>query len=55
MRKLYAVAVSMLLLAGTPLGQQQTDWTSASNNPDIQCRPVGSADCRAGGRERLFQ
>jgi hypothetical protein len=38
MRKVYAVVVSILLLAGTPLGQLQTDWIKASNNPDIQYR-----------------
>jgi len=38
MRKVYAVVVSMVLSAGTLCGQQQTDWTPASNNPDIQYR-----------------
>lgn len=37
MRKRWLLA-SSFLLAGTLLGQQQTDWTNASNNPDIQYR-----------------
>jgi hypothetical protein len=38
MSKVYAVVVSMPLLAGTLLGQQKTDWLPASNNPDILYR-----------------
>jgi hypothetical protein len=38
MRKADAAVVSMLLLAGTTLGQQQTDWIKMSNNADIQYR-----------------
>jgi hypothetical protein len=37
MRGVYAV-VSTLFLAGMLCGQQQTDWVSASNNPDILYR-----------------
>jgi hypothetical protein len=36
--KVYFFFVSMLLLAGILAGQQQTGWTNAANNPDIQYR-----------------
>jgi hypothetical protein len=39
MRRVRAVAVSMVLLAGMlPGQQQQTDWIAASNDPDILFR-----------------
>jgi hypothetical protein len=38
MKKAHAVAVSMFLLAATLPSQQQSDWTAASNDPDIQYR-----------------
>jgi hypothetical protein len=36
--KCLTVLVSSLFLAATLFGQQQTDWTNASNNADVQYR-----------------
>jgi hypothetical protein len=38
MRKLEAVAASIVVLAGMTSGQQRTDWMTTSNSPDIQYR-----------------
>ncbi len=38
MKKAHAVVVSMLLLVAMLPSQQQSDWTGASNNPEIQYR-----------------
>jgi hypothetical protein len=38
MKAIYAVAIAMLFLCGTLIGQQRTDWVNASNSPEIQYR-----------------